>query len=108
VAPGEIWLLGPNGAGKSTTVMLCTLLLPTGGRARVAGHDVATSPTPRLRIGVAGCRPRRQADRAGAAAAAGPLYGLHRDEIERRLADLEPLVDIGDALDARIGTYWAA
>src|SRR5918992_1954134 len=42
VAPGEIYgFLGPNGAGKSTTVhMLTTLLPPTAGRARVAGHDV--------------------------------------------------------------------
>ena len=44
VAPGEIYgFLGPNGAGKSTTVhMLTTLLPPTAGSARVAGHDVAT------------------------------------------------------------------
>ena len=42
VAEGEIYgFLGPNGAGKTTTVrMLTTLLLPTGGRAAVAGHDV--------------------------------------------------------------------
>ncbi|GAA4153615.1 ATP-binding cassette domain-containing protein [Actinomadura keratinilytica] len=42
VRPGEIFgFLGPNGAGKSTTInMLCTLLRPTGGVARVAGHDV--------------------------------------------------------------------
>jgi ABC-2 type transport system ATP-binding protein len=33
--------LGPNGAGKTTTInMLCTLTKPTGGEARVAGHDV--------------------------------------------------------------------
>lgn len=42
VRPGEIFgFLGPNGAGKSTTInMLCTLLRPSGGSARVAGHDV--------------------------------------------------------------------
>ncbi len=42
VEEGEIYgFLGPNGAGKTTTVrMLTTLLLPTGGRASVAGHDV--------------------------------------------------------------------
>src|ERR1044071_823241 len=42
VEPGEIYgFLGPNGAGKSTTVlMLTTLLPPTSGTARVAGHDI--------------------------------------------------------------------
>src|SRR5262249_55646928 len=34
-------LLGPNGAGKSTTFkMMCGLLRPTAGTARVAGHDL--------------------------------------------------------------------
>ena len=46
VAAGEVFgLLGPNGAGKSTTVgMLTTTIVPTGGRAFVAGYDVATEP----------------------------------------------------------------
>jgi len=46
VATGEVFgLLGPNGAGKSTTVgMLTTTITPTSGRARLAGHDVATDP----------------------------------------------------------------
>jgi ABC-2 type transport system ATP-binding protein len=43
VAAGEVFgLLGPNGAGKSTTVgMLTTTVLPTSGRARLAGYDVS-------------------------------------------------------------------
>lgn len=43
---GEIFgLLGPNGAGKTTTVgMLTTLVIPTGGKAVVAGVDVVAQP----------------------------------------------------------------
>ncbi len=43
IARGEIFgLVGPDGAGKTTTLrMLCGLLDPTGGRAVVAGFDVA-------------------------------------------------------------------
>jgi ABC-2 type transport system ATP-binding protein len=56
VEPGEIYgFLGPNGAGKSTTVlMLTTLLPPTAGSARVAGHDIMSEgPAVRRAIGAA-------------------------------------------------------
>jgi len=46
VAAGEILgFLGPNGAGKSTTVKILTgMIKPDGGRATVAGFDVAARP----------------------------------------------------------------
>ncbi|MDT9682472.1 ATP-binding cassette domain-containing protein [Streptomyces sp. TRM76323] len=49
-------LLGPNGAGKTTAVkILSTLITADGGRAQVAGHDIATSPDGvRAAIGVTG------------------------------------------------------
>lgn len=46
VKKGEVFgFLGPNGAGKSTTIkMLCTLMRPTLGGGRVAGHDIVKEP----------------------------------------------------------------
>jgi ABC-2 type transport system ATP-binding protein len=46
IQPGEIvGLLGPNGAGKTTTMKILTgYLAPTGGSARVCGHDSLVDP----------------------------------------------------------------
>lgn len=57
VQEGElVAFLGPNGAGKSTSLrMLTTLLAPTAGSAKVAGHDILTDPDGvRRRIGYVG------------------------------------------------------
>ncbi len=46
IGQGEIFgFIGPNGAGKSTTIrFLATLLRPTHGEGRVAGHSVTADP----------------------------------------------------------------
>jgi ABC-2 type transport system ATP-binding protein len=49
----KVGLLGPNGAGKSTTLkILCSLILPTSGKAYIDGIDITTQPEQALsRIG---------------------------------------------------------
>ena len=105
---GEIYgFLGPNGAGKSTVVrILCTLLRPSAGTAWVAGHDVTEDPqSVRLRIGVAlqdAALDDRQTGRE-LLSLQGRLYGLSAAQIRMRLGEVLDLVDIGDAIDRRIG-----
>src|SRR3984893_16822560 len=110
IPAGEIYgFLGPNGAGKSTTGhMLCTLLAPSGGRAMVAGYDVAEQPGQvRLRIGVALQEAALDPKQTGAELLRlqGRLYGLSHREVAKRVAELAELIDLGDFLDRLIGTY---
>jgi ABC-2 type transport system ATP-binding protein len=110
VPDGEIYgFLGPNGAGKSTmTRMLCTLLAPSGGQATVAGHDVSTQAGEvRLRIGVALQEAALDDKQTGVEMLRlqGRFYGLSAKVTERRLGELRELIDIGDALEQRVGTY---
>jgi ABC-2 type transport system ATP-binding protein len=110
VAEGEIYgFLGPNGAGKTTTVrMLTTLLLPTGGRASVAGHDVAhEAHEVRKAIGVAlqesaldPLMTGRELIRLQAT-----LHGLPRDQGRRKAEALLESVDLLGAADRQVGTY---
>ncbi len=110
VEEGEIYgFLGPNGAGKTTTVrMLTTLLLPTGGRAGVAGHDVRKEARAvRASIGVAlqeaaldPLMTGRELIRLQAT-----LQGLPGNEGKRRADDLLERVDLVAAADRRVGTY---
>src|SRR5947207_5481801 len=88
--PGEIFgLLGPNGAGKTTTMrILCTVLRPTGGSARVAGFDVATQAAQvRRHIGFMSANTAIY-DRMSAwemVAYFGRLYGMDEETLARRL-----------------------
>ena len=107
---GEIYgFLGPNGAGKTTVVrMLITLLMPTDGRATVAGFDLVSQPNDiRLRIGAALQDAALDPKQTGRELLRlqGWLYGISRKDVDTRLEELSNLVDIGDAIDRFIGTY---
>jgi ABC-2 type transport system ATP-binding protein len=110
VDEGEIYgFLGPNGAGKTTTVrMLTTLLLPTGGRARVAGYDVVREARQvRASIGVAlqeaaldPLMTGRELIRLQAT-----LQGLPTGAGRRRADELLERVGLGYAAERRVGGY---
>jgi ABC-2 type transport system ATP-binding protein len=110
VQPGEIFgFLGPNGAGKTTTVrMLCTLLPPTSGSARVGDLDVVAEPAAvRRRIGVAlqeiGLDPL-QTGRELLELQCG-LYGILGAQAQARVQELLELVGLLDAAERRTKTY---
>jgi ABC-2 type transport system ATP-binding protein len=110
VSPGEIYgFLGPNGAGKSTTVhMLTTLLPPTAGTARVAGHDILSEgASVRDAIGVAlqdAALDQLLTGREHMRLQAG-LHGIRREEAARRGDELLGRVGLADAADRRVGGY---
>ena len=108
VPRGEcLGLLGPNGAGKSTLIkILTTLLLPTTGRALVAGFDVARDPlSVRHRINLVS---------GGDSSGYGILtvretlhlfarfYGVSWTDARRRADDLMEITGLGPKADTRL------
>jgi ABC-2 type transport system ATP-binding protein len=90
--------LGPNGAGKSTTIkMLTGLLAPTGGRALVLGHDIATEPLEvKRRNGVVpeDLNLFERLTGAEMLVFTGRMYGLAREEIAERTRELLELMEL--------------
>ncbi len=110
--PGEILgLLGPNGAGKTTTMrILCTVLRPTGGRALVAGYDVATEPhLVRQHIGFMSMNTAVY-DRMSAWELVeyfGRLYGLSEERLHQRMEEVFETLQMNnfrDTLGAKMST----
>jgi len=108
--PGEIFgLLGRNGAGKTTTLrILATILSPTGGSARILGHDVtADGETVRKSVGFQ-TGDTRLYDRLSGREALhyfGALQAMPDDAITRRVATLTAQFELAAFIDRRIGTY---
>ena len=102
-------LLGPNGAGKTTAVrILATLLRFDGGRAEVAGFDVAREAAQvRSRIGLAGQQVAVDDELSGRQnlVTFGRLYHLGRRGAQRRAAELLDRFGLADAADRPARQY---
>jgi ABC-2 type transport system ATP-binding protein len=108
---GELFgVLGPNGAGKTTTIKkLTTLLIPTGGSARVLGHDVVKEAMEvRKRIGLVLGGERglyyRVTGRQNLKYFAD-LYGVPLQDRDRRIQELLDMVGLTDKADHKVEDY---
>ena len=110
VESGEIFgLLGPNGAGKTTTIsMLCTILKPSSGTAKVNGFDIVKEATQvRKSIGIVFQDPSvddRLTGRENLYMHAN-LYGVPPGEHKSRIDEVLKLVQLEDRADDLLRTY---
>jgi len=110
VERGEIFsLLGPNGAGKTTTIsMLCTILQPTSGTAKVNGYDIVKQANQvRKSIGIVFQDPSiddRLTGRENLKMHAD-LYGVPTSEQKARVDEVLKLVELEARADDILRTY---
>jgi len=111
VRQGELFgLLGPNGAGKTTTTkMLTTLLIPTGGTARILGYDVVKQAEAlRSRIGFIFGGERGLYWRLSAIDNLryfASLYHVDPEESKKRIPYLLELVGLADRGNEKVEGY---
>lgn len=107
---GEIFgFLGPNGAGKTTTIkMIAGLLKPTSGRVFVGGFDVQVQPQQAKAIsGYVPDEPNLYAKLTGRELLrfVGELYGMRREQVDRRIDELLRVFALNEAGDDTIDSY---
>ena len=110
VESGEIFgLLGPNGAGKTTTIsMLCTILKPTSGTAKINGFDVIKQANQvRRSIGIVFQDPSiddRLTGRENLYIHAN-MYGVPASEQKERIDRILKLIELEERADDLMRTY---
>ncbi|HET9719194.1 MAG TPA: ATP-binding cassette domain-containing protein [Solirubrobacteraceae bacterium] len=110
VGTGEVFgFLGPNGAGKSTTInMLCTLMKPTSGSARVAGHDIVRERDDvRRNIGLVFQDPTLDSYLTAAQNLKlhAELYGVQSGLVDARMRQVLKMVGLWERRDGVVGQF---
>jgi heme exporter protein A len=108
VKPGEFLVLfGPNGAGKSTLIrILCTLMKPSGGTAKVAGYSIADEPDGvRASIGLIGHSSYLYEDLTAVENMRFYLRMRGVDTVEQRTADALQVTGLGRAMATQVRTF---
>jgi ABC-2 type transport system ATP-binding protein len=110
VKEGEIFgLLGPNGAGKTTLIsMLCTILRPTSGTAKVNGFDIVKEEDKvRKSIGIVFQDPSLDNRLTGMENIElhASLYGIPKDERKKRIKEVLELVGLEDKANILVRNY---
>jgi ABC-2 type transport system ATP-binding protein len=110
VQPGETFgFLGPNGAGKSTTIsILCTLVEPTSGTARVAGYDVRRQrDSVRRNIGLVFQDTTLDSYLTGEQNLRfhADLYGVPKSQFGPRMRQVLEMVNLWDRRKSEVATY---
>ncbi|MGC9953342.1 MAG: ATP-binding cassette domain-containing protein [Rhizomicrobium sp.] len=102
-------LLGPNGAGKTTAMrILCTLLLPTSGKATIAGFDLTTEAAEiRQRIGYVGQKGGMEPVATGRENLMlhARLYRMSKADATRRINALIDRLQLSHFADRKAETY---
>jgi len=110
VKEGEVFgLLGPNGAGKTTLIsMLCTILYPNSGRAKINGYDIVKNPDyVRKSIGIVFQDPSLDDRLTGKENLElhAMLYNIDKKTREKRIGKVLEIVELKERANDLVRTY---
>ena len=110
IPQGECYgLLGPNGAGKTTTIsIMSTLIEPSEGNVKIAGHDLKMNPLECKRnIGVVSQEIALYNELSAYDNLLfwGSLYNVSKSELTKRIDESLKLLGLSDRKNDKVKTY---
>jgi ABC-2 type transport system ATP-binding protein len=110
IRKGELFaLLGPNGAGKTTTIkMLSCLAIPTGGTAKIMGHDILKDTISAKQVLDVSPQDTAIAEHMNAREnleLIGGIYGLPKEEVRQRTEELLEVMGLNNRAKEQVRKY---